>query len=94
MWERERAQLVFNAEIHRFIIGRPEKNRNETLQEDINELERCLNGREISESPVQFTIPRSKYENLKAAIEESKAAIYVVFKDGIFDYAFSDNAQT
>jgi hypothetical protein len=61
-------------------------------QENIDEFERCVNGLEISKSPVQFSIPREKYENLKAAMEESKAAVYAVFKDGIFQYACSDNA--
>jgi hypothetical protein len=62
-------------------------------QEVADELQRCVNGFEVSKNEVQFTIPRRKYENLKAAIEESNAAIYVVFKDGKFQYAYSDNSQ-
>lgn len=65
---------------------------NRSPQEEADELQRCVNGFEISKNEVQFTIPRKKYENLKAAIEESNAAIYTVFKDGIFQYAYSDNA--
>jgi hypothetical protein len=60
-------------------------------QADADELQRCVNCFEISKNEVQFTIPRRKYENLNAAMEESNAAIYVVVKDGIFQYAFSDN---
>jgi hypothetical protein len=61
-------------------------------QEEADELQRCVNGFEISKYEVQFTIPRKKYENFMAAIEKSNAAIYAVFKEGTFQYAYSDNA--
>lgn len=64
---------------------------NRSPQEEADELQRYVNGFEISKYEVQFTIPRNKYENLKAAIEESNSAIYAVFKDGTFQYAYSDN---
>lgn len=66
---------------------------NRLPQEMIDEFERAINGLEISESSVQFTIPRKKYANLEAAIDESRDVIYVVFKKGTFLYAYSDNTQ-
>lgn len=66
---------------------------NRLPQGQIDEFERAVNGLEISESSVQFTIPRNKYANLEAAIDESRDVIYTVFKKGTFLYAYSDNTQ-
>jgi hypothetical protein len=66
---------------------------NRLQQGEIDEFERCIIGLEISENPVQFSIPRKKYKNLEAAMKESNNAIYAVFKNGIFQYVYSDNAQ-
>lgn len=65
---------------------------NRLPQGQIDEFVRAVNGHEISDSSVQFTIPRNKYANLKAAIDESRHVIYTVFKKG-FLYAYSDNTQ-
>jgi hypothetical protein len=74
-------------------IADADPNTNRLLKWEIDEFERCINGLEISESQVQFPIPREKYGTLEAAMKESKNAIYVVFRKGTFQSAHSDNAQ-
>lgn len=70
---------------------------NELSQEDIKKyagiLERSLDAIDISKNPLEFSIPRDKYQNLITAMQDSDNAIYAIFKDGIFQYAYPDKAQ-
>lgn len=56
-------------------------------------LERSLDAIDISKNPLEFSIPRGKYQNLITAMQDSDNAIYAIFKDGIFQYAYPDKVQ-
>lgn len=66
-------------------------------QEDIKKyagiLERSLDAIDISKNPLEFSIRRDKYQNLITAMQDSDNAIYAIFKDGKFQYAYPDKAQ-